>query len=475
MNLRDIPSVDELLNRPSLAALVAEAGRPYVTERIREVLEEARRQLRSGDRPPGLSGAEGASADNPLADLEQRIARRVQEGLAPSLRSVINATGVILHTNLGRAPLSAEAAERVREAAASYTNLEYDLGAGRRGRRDVHAAGLLRQLLGAPAIVVNNNAAAVLLVLNTLAEGGEVVVSRGELIEIGGSFRIPEIMRKSGATLREVGATNRTRIADYDAAIGPNTRLLLRVHPSNYRIVGFTERPELAELVAVARRAGLPLLEDLGSGCMFDLRPCGIADEPQARLSLEAGVDLVCFSGDKLLGGPQAGILAGRQELVEKLRRNPLFRALRVDKMTYAALEPTLAAYLRGRLDDLPVARMIRMPAEEIESRARALAAQWHSPGSAAVSAGPGAGLQVEIVAGESLIGGGSTPGQALKTTLLALRHAALSAAQLEERLRAATPPVIARVEEDRVLLDLRTVFPSQEAVLLSILESLAQ
>jgi L-seryl-tRNA(Ser) seleniumtransferase len=471
MNLRDIPSVDELLNRPSLAALVAEAGRPYVAERIREVLEEARRQLRSGDRPPGLSGAEGASADDPLADLEQRIARRIQEGLAPSLRAVINATGVILHTNLGRAPLSAEAAERVREAAASYTNLEYDLEAGRRGRRDVHAARLLGQLLGAPAMVVNNNAAAVLLALNTLAEGGEVVVSRGELIEIGGSFRIPEIMRKSGATLREVGATNRTRIADYEAAIGPNTRLLLRVHPSNYRIVGFTERPELAQMVAVARRAAVPLLEDLGSGCMFDLRPLGIADEPQARLSLEAGVDLVCFSGDKLLGGPQAGILAGRQDLVEKLRRNPLFRALRVDKMTYAALEPTLAAYLRGRLDDLPVARMIRMPPEEIESRARAFAAQWHSlPGCAG-----GARLHVELAPGESVIGGGSTPGQALKTTLLALRHASLTAAQLEERLRAATPPVIARVEADRVLLDLRTVFPSQEAALLSILESLAQ
>ena len=464
-SFRDIPSVDELLNRPSLAALVVEAGRPYVAERIREVLEEARRQLRDAQ-------------DNPLADLEQRIARRVQEGLAPSLRPVINATGVILHTNLGRAPLSAEAAERVREAAASYTNLEYDLEAGRRGRRDVHAARLLGQLLGAPAMVVNNNAAAVLLALNTLAEGGEVVVSRGELIEIGGSFRIPEIMRKSGATLREVGATNRTRIADYEAAIGPNTRLLLRVHPSNYRIVGFTERPELAQMVAAARRAGVPLLEDLGSGCMFDLRPCGIADEPQARLSLEAGVDLVCFSGDKLLGGPQAGILAGRQDLVEKLRRNPLFRALRVDKMTYAALEPTLAAYLRGHLDDLPVARMIRMPAEEIESRARAFVAQWHSPGSVppcGIPVAPGAGLQLEIVAGESVIGGGSTPGQALKTTLLALRHASLTAAQLEERLRAATPPVIARVETDRVLLDLRTVFPSQEAALLSILESLAQ
>jgi L-seryl-tRNA(Ser) seleniumtransferase len=470
MNLRDIPSVDELLNRPSLAALATEAGRPYVAERIREVLEEARRQLRSGDRPPGLFGAEGASADDPLADLEQRIARRIQEGLAPSLRAVINATGVVLHTNLGRAPLSAEAAERVREAAASYTNLEYDLEAGRRGRRDVHAARLLGQLLGAPAIAVNNNAAAVLLALNTLAEGGEVVVSRGELIEIGGSFRIPEIMRKSGATLREVGTTNRTRIADYEAAIGPNTRLLLRVHPSNYRIVGFTERPELAQMVAVARRAALPLLEDLGSGCMFDLRPLGIADEPQARLSLEAGVDLVCFSGDKLLGGPQAGILAGRQDLVEKLRSNPLFRALRVDKMTYAALEPTLAAYLRGRLDDLPVARMIRMPAEEIESRARAFAAQWHSlPGCAG-----GPRLHIELAPGESVIGGGSTPGQALKTTLLALRHASLTATQLEERLRAATPPVIARVDADRVLLDLRTVFPSQEAALLSILESLA-
>ncbi len=460
-SLRDIPSVEELLSRPPLAALAADISRGYLVERVREVLEELRVELRAG-----------TSAGNPLAGLEERIAERARRGLQPSLRPVINATGVILHTNLGRAPLAAEAAERVREVAACYTNLEYDLEAGARGKRDVHAARLLQQLLGAPAVVVNNNAAAVLLALNSLAEGGEVIVSRGELIEIGGSFRIPDVMAKSGAVLREVGTTNRTRLADYEAALNDRTRLLLRVHPSNYRIVGFTERPSLEALVALGRRAGVPVFEDLGSGCLFDLRPFGIADEPVAGDSLKAGADLVSFSGDKLLGGPQAGILAGRKDLIERLRRNPLFRALRVDKMTYAALEATLAAYLRGTPDALevalPIARMIRATAEEIAERARALVAGLSSLTPQALS------LKVELVPGESVIGGGSTPGQFLKTTLIALTHPTLSAAEVEARLRTATLPVIARVEQDRVLLDLRTVFPEQEPALRRALEALS-
>jgi L-seryl-tRNA(Ser) seleniumtransferase len=489
-SLRDIPSVDELLSRPAIAGLSAETSRGYVAGCIREVLEEVRAEIRS--REPGGADAQG----DPLADLEARIAAHVHQGLAPSLAPVINATGVLLHTNLGRAPLSATAAERVRQAAASYTNLEYDLAAGERGQRDVHASRLLRQLLGQPAVVVNNNAAAVLLVLNTLAEGGEVVVSRGELVEIGGSFRIPEIMAKSGAVLREVGATNRTRIADYQAAINERTRLLLRVHPSNFRMVGFTERVSLESLLALGQRAGIPVFEDLGSGCMFDLRPYGIDDEPLAADSLRAGVDLVSFSGDKLLGGPQAGIIAGRPELIEKVRRNPLFRALRVDKMTYAALEATLADYFAGRLEALPIVGMIRAAAEEIGARARALIARLGTPGSADVSsalgapasspapgsagslprhagvppAGPASALHFELLPGRSVIGGGSAPGRSLDTTLVAVTHPSLSASQIEERLRGFRPPVIARVEDDRVLLDLRTVFPEQEPVLLDAL-----
>ena len=448
--LREIPSVDQLLGRPEMAALATQLSRSYVVERMREVLEEVRAEIRSG-----------TADENLLANLEARIAERVRHGLEPSLRTVINATGVIVHTNLGRAPLAAEAVARVREVAASYSNLEYDLAQGARGKRDAHAAGLLRQLLNAPAVVVNNNAAAVLLVLNTLAEGGEVVVSRGELIEIGGSFRIPDVMAKSGAVRREVGTTNRTRLADYEAAIVPGrTRLLLRVHPSNYRIVGFTERPSLEELVGLGRRAGVPVFEDLGSGCLLDLRPFGISDEPVVADSLKAGADLVSFSGDKLLGGPQAGIIAGRQDLIEQLRRNPLLRALRVDKMTYAALEATLALHLRGALDAVPVMRMIRASAEEIATRARALV--------------PGLSVPVELVPGESVVGGGTTPGQSLKTTLIALAHPVLSATEVEARLRAAAPPVIARVEQDRVLLDLRTVPPEQEPTLRRALEALS-
>ena len=448
--LREIPSVDELLGRPELSALAAQVNRGYVAERVREVLEEVRAEIRSG-----------TGGEHPLANLEARIAERVRNVLEPSLGTVINATGVILHTNLGRAPLAAEAVARVGEVAGSYSNLEYDQARGKRGKRDVHIARLLRQLLGAPAVVVNNNAAALLLVLNTLAEGGEVVVSRGELIEIGDSFRIPDVMAKSGAVRREVGTTNRTRLADYEAAIVPGrTRLLLRVHPSNYRIVGFTERPSLEELVGLGRRAGVPVFEDLGSGCLLDLRPFGITDEPLAGDSLKAGVDLVSFSGDKLLGGPQTGIIAGRQDLVEQVRRNPLFRALRVDKMTYAALEATLAIYLRGEINALPVMHMIHASSDEIATRARALVA--------------GLPLPVELVPGESVVGGGSTPGQSLTTTLIALAHPTLSATEVEARLRASTPPVIARVEQDRVLLDLRTVLPDQDSPLRRALETLS-
>jgi L-seryl-tRNA(Ser) seleniumtransferase len=453
--LRAIPAVNEVLLRPAIQTLVAASGREYVTERVREVLASVRAELAAGgDKGPRL-----------LDDLESRITAAVRNGLQPSLRAVINATGVILHTNLGRAPMSEAAAEAVQNAIRSYTNLEFDLSAGRRGKRDVHAAVLLKQLLGVPAVVVNNNAAAVFLALQELAAGGEAIVSRGELVEIGGSFRIPDIMSKSGAILREVGTTNRTRTADYEQAINDRTRLLLCVHRSNFRIVGFTERPSLEDLAKLAQRTGVPLMEDLGSGCLFDLRPYGINDEPMVQDSLRAGVDLVTFSGDKLLGGPQAGIIAGRADLVERVRKNPLFRALRVDKMTYAALGATLRAYLSDKLDDLPVARMIRMTREDLAQRARVLIA--------ACDGLSRHGWRFEPTPGESVIGGGSTPGQALPTMLVAITHPRVGAVQLEQRLRAANPPVLVRVESDRVLMDLRTVFPEQEPALLTVLQSL--
>lgn len=449
--LRAIPAVNELLKRPAIVELSALCGREYVTGRVREVLAAVRKEITK-------SGA-GADTDEIVA----RIVSDVRAGLEPSLRPVINATGVILHTNLGRAPMGEAALAAVSHAARGYTNLEFDLTAGRRGKRDVHAADLLQQLLGVPAVVVNNNAAAVFLVLHALGNGGEVIVSRGELVEIGGSFRVPDIMAASGASLKEVGTTNRTRLSDYERAINKSTRLLLSVHRSNFRIVGFTERPALADLAKLARRKRVPLVEDLGSGCLFDLRPFGISDEPLVQDSLSAGVDLVTFSGDKLLGGPQAGIIAGRAALVDKVCKNPLFRALRVDKMTYAALGATLRSYLSDKLDDLPVARMIRLSKEEITKRALAFIA---------VAKMGGHGLSLELVDGESVIGGGSTPGQSLPTTLVAVTHPGMSASQLEQRLRAAAPPVLVRVENGSVVLDLRTVFPDQEPALLTVLQS---
>ena len=422
-----------------------------VTEVTRAVLDDLRAGVARDE--------ERARAALEPEALEGRIAAEVEQALTPSLRPVINATGVILHTNLGRAPLSAAAIEHLREVSTQYSNLEYDLAAGARGKRDVHTARLLARVVGAEAaIVVNNNAAAIFLVLNTLAKGGEVIVSRGELIEIGDGFRIPDIMAESGATLREVGTTNRTRLSDYESAINERTRLLLRVHPSNFRIVGFTARPTLEELVELGRRAGLPVFEDLGSGCLVDLSPYGF-DEPVARASLEAGASVISFSGDKLLGGPQGGIIAGRRELVERIRRNPMFRALRVDKLTIAALETTLLAYLRGAHEAIPALRMIALTTKEIEQRASALRKR-------VLKSLPAATVEIETRDGFSVLGGGSTPGQQLPTRLLAVTSERWSSAELETRLRNCAPRVIARVEEDCLLLDLRTVLPEQDAAL---------
>src|SRR5579863_2306106 len=352
--LRRIPAVDDLLSRDALRSLEQRVGHRLLVDATRHVIQGLRNRLSSG-----------ALADVSVEMIEKEIIAATESSAEFSLRPVINATGVILHTNLGRAPLAPKAIEHLVQTATGYSNLEYNLELGERGKRDEHTQRLFARLLGAEmTLVVNNNAAAVFLALNTLAEGGEVIVSRGELIEIGGSFRIPDICAKSGAVLREVGTTNRTRIADYAAAVTERTRVLLRVHPTNFRVLGFTERPTLPEMVDLARQHHLPLLEDLGSGSLVELGSFGIRDEPPAGASLKAGVDVVTFSGDKLLGGPQAGILTGKREPLARIRRNPLFRALRVDKLTIAALEATVAIYLRGDLNEIPALRMIQIPAE---------------------------------------------------------------------------------------------------------------
>jgi L-seryl-tRNA(Ser) seleniumtransferase len=449
--LRELPSVDELLGRPCLRGLAEKAGRAIVTQAARSVLSDVRAQLKND---AGNTDSMG------LPEFEAQVAEQVEALLSPSLRRVINSTGVILHTNLGRAPLSADLAARIAETATRYSNLEYDILSGERGKRDVHTAALLADQVGAEAaIVVNNNAAAVFLVLHTLAKGAEVIVSRGELIEIGDGFRIPDIMVESGAILREVGTTNRTRLRDYERAINERTRLLLRVHPSNFRITGFTERPSLDELVGLGRRHRLSVFEDLGSGCLADLAASGIR-EPVARASSDAGISVVCFSGDKLLGGPQAGIIAGQREIVERIRRNPLFRALRVDKLTIAALELTLKSYLRGAYDEIPALRMIRMSVDEIARRAENFAGRLRPSLAQDVS--------LKLQGGFSVIGGGATPNQQLPTHLIAISSPRHSATQLEERLRKPErgTPVIARIEDHRLLLDLRTVFPDEEAAL---------
>jgi L-seryl-tRNA(Ser) seleniumtransferase len=451
--LRSLPSVDELLLQPRLRALASRVDRDVLLEVTRSALAALRESITGAPEPAALTLAPDAIAAH-ISDSVERI-------LTLSLQPVINATGVILHTNLGRAPMLSAAADHIRHSAAHYSNLEYDLEAGQRGKRDAHTSRLFERLTGAgAAIVVNNCAAAVLLSLAALAKGGEVLVSRGELIEIGDGFRIPEVMAESGALLREVGTTNRTRIEDYERAITEKTRLLLRVHPSNFHISGFTERPSLAELAELGRRTGLPVMEDLGSGCLVDLSASGVS-EPVVRQSFEAGADIVAFSGDKLLGGPQAGIIAGKADLVAQIRRYPLYRALRVDKLTIAALQITLGAYLRGALDEIPALRMIRLSAADIGRRAEKFLAILRLQVSLAEA-------EIDVRAGSSLIGGGATPADSLPTMLIRVSSSRHSAAQLEKRLRRASSgvSVIARVEEDRILLDLRTVFPEQDAAL---------
>ena len=449
--MRSIPSIEQLRQRPAMLALEPRYGRSAIVDALRAEAAAVR---------------EDADAEMP-ADVVNAIERgaiaRLEGSLTPSLCRVINATGVIIHTNLGRAPLAGVAAERAARLAAGYTNLEYDLERGERGRRDIHAERLLCRLTGAEAaVVVNNNAAGTLLVLAALAAGREVIISRGELVEIGGGFRVPEVLAQSGAVLREVGTTNRTRAADYAAAISERTGLILRVHPSNFRIEGFTERPTVPELADLGRRFKIPIAEDLGSGYLgVELAAPALRDEPVVSRSLAAGVDVVMFSGDKLLGGPQAGIIAGREALITIIRRHPLMRALRVDKLTYAALEATLEEFSAGRAHfTVPVVKMLSMAIEDITLRARAIADALSSRG-----------IQATVGDGESTIGGGSAPGMTLPTQLVQVRHPELTASALEARLRRNDPPVIVRIEHDIVILDLRTVDASDDDALVRSLE----
>jgi len=444
-----------------LSSLARRVDRQLVVEVARATLAELRERI-TGTHPIRILPLRREEIESAIADEVERI-------LSRSLVPVINATGVILHTNLGRAPLLPAAAEEIRRSATRYSNLEYDIEAGARGKRDIHTSHLIERLTGTEsAVVVNNCAAAVLLVLAALAKGGEAIVSRGELIEIGDGFRIPEIMAESGAILREVGTTNRTKLEDYEKAINERTRVLLSVHPSNFQMSGFTEKPSLADLVALSRKANLPLIEDLGSGCLLDLSPFGIS-EPTVRHSVDAGVSLVVFSGDKLLGGPQAGIIAGKNDFVQKVRRHPLFRALRVDKLTICALEATLSAYLRNSIDEIPALRMLRTPSTELASRADSFLKELRPHL-------PSAGVKIELVEGESLAGGGSTPSQTLRTPVLHVHSECHAAAELEKRLRrGAVAFVIARIEDDHVVLDLRTVFEDQQSDLVSALATALQ
>lgn len=460
---RKLPAVDELLRRPDLLVLIERDGHAAVTDAARGALHQVRDAITAGSLDS--NGVEIA-----VANLPEAIERRLAHDLGFSLRRVINATGVILHTNLGRAPLAETALKHALEVSTGYSNLEYDLAAGERGKRDVHVDRLFARLLqpyapddqSVSTIVVNNNAAAVMLALNSLAEGGEVIVSRGELVEIGGSFRVPDVMAKSNATLREVGTTNRTRISDYERAINDHTKLLLRVHRSNFSIVGFTEEPSLEQLVQLGHRHKIPVMEDLGSGALFDLREVGIQNEPGIGDSIRSGVDVVTYSGDKLLGGPQAGMISGLRDLVMRIRQNPLFRALRVDKLIYATLEATLVAYIRRDFDSIPALRFMRVSKDAIETRARRLMMRLKI-----------AGFEAELRDGESVVGGGAAPASMLPTVLLTMASDRHRPDELANHLRESPIPIIARVEDERLVIDLRTVSPDQDETVLSALLAL--
>jgi len=463
---RALPSVNEVLLIPACRSLLDSHPRGAVLRAARETLAVMRSEISAGLHSE-------LSLKQSIALLPEEIGNYLTASARYSLRPVINATGVILHTNLGRAPLSAAALRHVVEVAQDYCNLEFDLENGLRSRRDSHVESLVLRALGTAiasaadshrhgVIIVNNCAAATMLTLNSLAEKSEVVVSRGELVEIGGGFRIPEILEKSGAILKEVGTTNRTRLADYESALGPRTGLLLRVHQSNFSIEGFTERPSLQELVELSKRVGIPLFEDQGTGLMSSLERFGISGEPSLLQSFESGVDLIAASGDKLLGGPQCGILVGKYDLIDRIRKNPLLRALRVDKLTYAALEGTLLEHLSEETSSIPVERMLSVAPEDLMRRCREVAEHINS-----------SQLAFDIVPVASLVGGGTAPKATLQSCAISLRHTSLPAVELLSRLRKLEPPIIGRISDDTVLLDLRTVPPDFDEELASLLTSL--
>ncbi|HYJ91050.1 MAG TPA: L-seryl-tRNA(Sec) selenium transferase [Pyrinomonadaceae bacterium] len=456
-SFRSLPSVDELVRSDTGQAIAGEAGTRRLTELSRQVIAELRTKINDdGNIAP-------REKTDLLTDAELRLGQKWQRSVSVGTRRVINATGVVIHTNLGRAPLSESARKKLLEAA-GYCNLEYDLETGLRGKRGQRVEMLLCELTGAEdALVVNNCAAAAFFVLTVFAGGHEVIISRGELVEIGGDFRVPDVLARSGATLCEVGTTNRTKLIDYEKAINEKTAMILRVHPSNYRIVGFTASPSLVELTMLAHERNILLYEDAGSGVVTDLTSIELKDEPLIKNSIAAGADIVTFSGDKLLGGPQAGIIAGRRELVERLRKDPLYRALRVDKLTNAALEATLDAHIRRTAQqEISVLKMLSMTNTEIEKRAKTIENQINNKS-----------VEVELTRGNSAVGGGSAPLIHPETVLIALRHRELSTTELEAKLRQGTPPVIARIIEDRVVIDLRTVSENEEYELVEVLNGL--
>ncbi len=459
--LAGLPKVDQVLARPELEALEGRAPRVLRLKAVRQVLEGLRKEL--------LAGGEIAVGKLSLEGVAVAAAAKARELARPSLRRVINATGVVVHTNLGRSLLAEVALRRLLELNQTYTNLEYNLAAGARGSRYSHVAGLLAEITGAEAaLVVNNNAAAVFISLMTLAAGQEVIVSRGQLVEIGGSFRIPDVMARSGAILREVGTTNKTHVRDYESAITSNTAMLLKVHTSNFAVVGFHHEVPLREMRAVADRFHLPLMEDLGSGVLMDLTQFGLPKEPTVPEALADGADLVTFSGDKLLGGPQAGIILGRADLVERIRANPLNRALRIDKLTLAALEATLELYREPHqaMEAIPTLRMLATPLTELTRRAQALARRLKALGLSRLAVG--------VVNGVSRVGGGALPLAAPATKLVTVNIEGVSPTRLEEALRGGDPPIICRLEDGRLLLDVRTLVADDAAVIARVLAGLA-
>jgi len=461
--LQFLPSIDSILRTETARKLAAETGVKHLTSLARAVTENLRRELQE---KIANNIKVNRSREDLLAEAEKHLAQVWQSEQNTSVRRVINATGVIIHTNLGRAPLSENARNAVVEEASRYCALEYDIETGRRGRRGARAEQLLAELTGAEAaLIVNNCAAACVLVLTVLAAGGEAILSRGEMVEIGGDFRIPDVMTQSGAVLREIVTTNRTKISDYEKAINENTRLILKVHPSNYRIVGFTSTPNVAELAEIAHRNNILLYEDAGSGALLDLSKYGLTDEPLISDSIKAGADVVTFSGDKLLGGAQSGLIVGKREVIEKLRKHQLYRALRVDKLIYAVLEATLETYRKETaIQEIPVLRMIAATNVELKQRTQSFAKKLCE------RLNENSDLHFEIGKGHSVIGGGSAPTVQPETTILSLKHEKISVNKLEENLRFSHPPVITRVLEDKVLIDLRAVFEDEENELLEIL-----